>query len=128
MLRPRHASFEARSKAWCARIACCLLLGAQSARPEDTRCLLEYAPGPADNPLKGLVPYASAGGNASPTAWSSRISRSRPSSPAMTLYIGRPWRNSSTRLPDAATRPSSASYLEWPGREARFPRSSSTTD
>jgi hypothetical protein len=28
--------------------------------------LLEYAPGPADNPLKGLVPYASAGADGFP--------------------------------------------------------------
>ena len=66
MLKSRDASFGARCKACCATIVFCVLLGVQSGRTEGTRCLLEYAPGPADNSLKGLVPYPSAGADGFP--------------------------------------------------------------
>jgi len=52
MFTPRKASFEARPKAWWAWIACCVLIGVPSGRTEGTRLLLEYAPGPLDNPLQ----------------------------------------------------------------------------
>jgi hypothetical protein len=121
MLRPRHASFEARSKAWCARIACCLLLGAQSARPEDARRLLEYAPGPPDNPLKGLVPYASAGGESFPHSMEFSYF---PLSALVTGYDVYDWTPLEKLLNEAAGRGHQAVFrvfLEWPGREGSIP-------
>jgi hypothetical protein len=121
MSKPRHLSFEARSKAWCARIACCVILGLQSGRPEGARWLLEYAPGPADNPLKGLVPYASAGGQSFPHSMEFSYF---PLSALVTGYDLYDWTQLDKLLNEAAGRGHQAVFrvfLEWPGREGAVP-------
>ena len=121
MLKLRHASFESRSRAWFAWIACCVLLGVQSGRPEGTRCLLAYAPGPADNPLKGLVPYASAGGDTFPHSMEFSYFAM---SALVTGYDLYDWMPLDKFLNEAAGRGHQAVfrvYLEWPGREGAIP-------
>jgi hypothetical protein len=121
MLKPRNTSFEARFKAWCGRIACCVLLGAQSGRTEGKRCLLEYAPGPADNPLKGLVPYASAGDDSFPHSMEFSYF---PLSALVTGYDLYDWVPLDKLLNEAAGRGHQAVFrvfLEWPGREGAIP-------
>ena len=121
MLKLRHASFESRSRAWFAWIACCVLLGVQSGRPEGTRCLLEYALGPADNPLKGLVPYASAGGDTFPHSMEFSYFTLSALVIGYDLYD---WMPLDKFLNEAAGRGHQAVfrvYLEWPGREGAIP-------
>src|ERR1019366_2812086 len=121
MLKSRRTSFEARSRACSAWIACCVLLGGQSGRPEGKRCLLEYIPGPADNPLKGLVPYATAGGNSCPHSMEFSYFTL---SALVTGYDLYDWRPLDKFLDEAAGRGHQAVfrvYLEWPGREGGIP-------
>jgi hypothetical protein len=107
--------------AWCARIVCCALLGAQSGWAEDTRYSLEYAPGPADNPLKGLVPYASAGADSFPHSMEFSYF---PLSALVTGYDLYDWGPLDKFLNAAAGRGHQAVfrvYLEWPGRAGSIP-------
>ena len=98
-----------------------MLLGLPSARPEGTRWLLEYAPGPADNPLKGLVPYASAGAASFPHSMEFSYF---PLSALVTGYDQYDWRPLDKLLNEAAGRGHQAVFrvfLEWPGREGAIP-------
>ena len=98
-----------------------LLLGAQSARPGDTRYVLEYAPGPADNPLKGLVPYASAGAQSFPHSMEFSYF---PLSALVTGYDLYDWRPLDQFLSAAGGRGHQAVFrvfLEWPGRHGAIP-------
>jgi hypothetical protein len=120
--KPRRLSFEARCKAWRAGIACCvLLLGLQSGRSEGARRLLEYAPGPADNPLKGLVPYANAGASSFPHSMEFSYF---PLSALVTGYDLYDWSPLEKLLNEAAARGHQAVFrvfLEWPGRQGAVP-------
>jgi hypothetical protein len=121
MLQSRNGSFEARCKVWCGRILCCALLGVQSGWTEGTRFLLEYAPGPADNPLKGLVPYASAGADSFPHSMEFSYF---PLSALVTGYDLYDWTPLDKLLNEAAGRGHQAVfrvYLEWPGRAGSIP-------
>ena len=121
MLKSRHSPFEARSRAWCCAWIVCCVLGVQSGRPEGTRCLLDYVPGPADNPLKGLVPYATAGGDAFPHSMEFSYF---PLSALVTGYDLYDWMPLEKLLNEAAGRGHQAVfrvYLEWPGREGAIP-------
>jgi hypothetical protein len=128
MTRPRWISFEARSKGACVLVLCCGLLGLQTARPRDARRLLEYAPGPADNPLKGVVPYASAGGHPFPHSMEFSYF---PFSALVTGYDRYDWAPLERFLIEAAGRGHQGVfrvYLEWPAGQERYLRSSSTMD
>ncbi|MGO8697912.1 MAG: DUF4832 domain-containing protein [Limisphaerales bacterium] len=103
------------------RIACCVLLSVQSGRTDGTRSALEYAPGPIDNPLKGLVPYASVGGDSFPHSMEFSYF---PLSALVTGYDQYDWAPLEKLLNDAAGRGHQAVfrvYLEWPGRGGSIP-------
>jgi hypothetical protein len=121
MLKSRNASFAGGFKACCARIVFCVLLGALSAWTQGTRSLLEYAPGPADNPLKGLVPYASAGAASFPHSMEFSYF---PLSALVNGYDLYDWTPLEKLLNEAAGRGHQAVfrvYLEWPGRDGSIP-------
>lgn len=104
-----------------ARIAGCVLLSAQSGLSDGARLSLEYAPGPADNPLKGLVPYASVGGDSFPHSMEFSYF---PLSALVTGYDLYDWAPLEKLLDDAAGRGHQAVfrvYLEWPGRGGSIP-------
>jgi hypothetical protein len=121
MIKPRHTSVEALSKAWCAWIAFCVLLGMQSGQCDGTRNLLEYAPGPADNPLKGLVPYANATVDSFPHSMEFSYF---PLSALVTGYDLYDWTPLDKFLNESAQHGHQAVfrvYLEWPGRGGAIP-------
>jgi|GEM_PF-133682 len=94
---------------------------ATSGRPEDTHFSLEYAPGPADNPLKGLVPYASSGGDSFPHSMEFSYF---PLSALVTGYDLYDWTPLDKFLNEAAGRGHQAVFrvfLEWPGRPGAIP-------
>jgi hypothetical protein len=124
-LATRKAAFEVRFRARAVTVASCLLLlvllAAQNARSGDTRYVLEYAPGPADNPLKGLVPYAKAGAHSFPHSMEfSYFSLSA----LVTGYDRYDWAPLERFLNEAAERGHQGVfrvYLEWPGRAGAIP-------
>jgi hypothetical protein len=93
----------------------------QVGRAEGTRYLLEYAPGPADNPLKGLVPYAVSGADSFPHSMEFNYF---PLSALVTGYNQYDWTRLEKLLNEAAVRGHQAVfrvYLEWPGRTGSIP-------
>ena len=124
-LATRKAAFEVRFRARAVTVASCLLLlvllEAQNARSGDTRYVLEYAPGPADNPLKGLVPYAKAGAHSFPHSMEFSYF---PLSALVTGYDRYDWAPLERFLNEAAGRGHQGVfrvYLEWPGRAGAIP-------
>jgi hypothetical protein len=120
-MKTGNALIEARAKGACVLVLCCGLLGLQTARSGDTRRLLEYSPGPADNPLKGLVPYASAGGHRFPHSMEFSYF---PFSALVTGYDRYDWAPLEKFLNEAAGRGHQGVfrvYLEWPGQPGAIP-------
>jgi len=96
-------------------------LCAQSGRTNGTRFSLEYTPGPADNPLKGLVPYASVGGDSFPHSMEFSYF---PLSALVTGHDIYDWAPLEKLLNAVAGRGHQTVfcvYLEWPGRKGSIP-------
>jgi hypothetical protein len=121
MRNPRIAFLETPLKAWRVLITCWALLGAQSVWCEGARHMLEYSPGPADNPLKGLVPYANAKFVNFPHSMEFSYF---PMSALVTGYDQYDWAPLEKLLNGAAAHGHQAVFrvfLEWPGRDRVVP-------
>ena len=114
---------RSRAMARGCRIACVLVilaLGGPSIAAESTH-LLEYAPAPFDNPLKGLVPYS---GDVRASFPHSLEFNTLPYSELVKGYDDFDWQPLEALLDDIASRGHQAVlriYLEYPGRTGVIP-------
>ncbi len=114
-------TFHSRCKAGFVLIACCVLMGARNTQAEGIRTVLEYTQGPADNPLKGLVPYANAKDDSFPHSMEFSYF---PMSALITGYDQYDWKPLDKLLNTAAGHGRQAVFrvfLEWPGRVGVIP-------